>query len=213
MVSETLIIRLLQVSEEHHHHAIKRFRAFLTWLSANSMEADKKDEVLEMFDFNLFTAEELASVVRTSGLYSSDKIIARMLELCRDHETEHYELENMLEEKDDDIYQLESRLEGKNDELKDKDDEISQLEARLEGKEFEIVYLKGELKDNEYEIDHLEEELRKEETIFEFELSAKDQKINHLKKEKQSLEKTLNNRKRKMEDPNFKGVKGKAAKY
>ena len=63
-----------------------RFKTFVTWLSANSMDADEKDKVLETFDFESFNIEELASVVRSSGFYSSDKIIARMEQLYKDLE-------------------------------------------------------------------------------------------------------------------------------
>ena len=204
-VSETMMIRLIQENEEYYFskNTLLRFKTFVTWLRVNAMDSDKKAEVLEMFDFELFTAEELASVVRTSGLYSSDKIIARMGEICRIQEDWSCELESRLEEKDEGIGQLEGRLE-------DRDDDIVQLEIRLEGKDDEIGNLKEELKDKDCEIDNLDEELRREETIFEFELSVKDQKISQLKKEKTSLEKVLNNKKRKIEDPIS---KCKAAKY
>merc|ERR1712062_200503 len=54
---------------------------FLTWLSVNSMEEEKKDEVLQTLDFEHFTQKELTSVVRKSGLYDIDKIMERIDEL------------------------------------------------------------------------------------------------------------------------------------
>ena len=181
VLSETMMMRLLQESKDSClSPIIWRFRTFVTWLSANSLDADKKEKVLETFDFKLFTAAQLASDVRASRLYSSDKIITRMDQLCRENEEEIVSLEVQL---------------------KDKDEEICQLEFKLED---EIGYMKEELNDKDCEIDHLEEELREEETILEFELSVKDQKIYQLTKEKNLLEKALNN-KRKNEDQASKG--------
>ena len=40
-----------------------------------------KEEVLETLDFDHFTTKQLASDVRKSGLYHSDKIIERMEQL------------------------------------------------------------------------------------------------------------------------------------
>ena len=182
VLSETMMMRLLQ--ETSLSPIIRRFQTFVTWLSANSLDDDKKKKVLETFDFKLFSAAQLASVVRTSRLYSSDKIIARMDQLCRENEEEIVSLEVQL---------------------KDKDEEICQLELKLED---EIGSLKEELNDKDYEIDHLEETLRREETILEFELSEKDGEIYHLTKQKNLLEKALNN-KRKIEDQ---GSKGKSRK-
>ena len=85
--------------------------------------------------------------------------------------------------------------------LKDKDEEIYELEVKFED---EIGSLKEELNDKNYEIDHLEETLREEETILEFELSEKDGEIYQLTKQKNLLEKALNN-KRKIEDQGSKG--------
>ena len=48
-----------------------------------------KEEVLETLDFDHFTAKQLASEVRKSGLYPSDKIIERMAQL---YENKNYHL-------------------------------------------------------------------------------------------------------------------------
>ena len=129
VLSETMMVRLLQESKSRSSSAIIwRFQTFVTWLSANSMNADKKDEILETFDFKLFTVRELASVVRTSGLYSSDKIIARMEEICKENVDEMVSLE------------VQSR---------DKDDEIEALKEEMENKDFVIDHLEKELREEE----------------------------------------------------------------
>ena len=69
--------------EEEEESPIFRFKAFVTWLSVNSMAEDKKEKTLAMFDFEEFTAEELASDVKNSRLYPSDKIIERMEQLFK----------------------------------------------------------------------------------------------------------------------------------
>ena len=50
------------------------------------MATDEKAKALEMFDFNHFTVKDLASSVRKSGLYPSDKIIERMEQMFKKQE-------------------------------------------------------------------------------------------------------------------------------
>jgi len=77
-LTEPMIFRLLEEKMEEETKTICRFNAFVTWLSSNSMEAGKKEEVLQKFDFNHFDIHELAFEVRKSGLYHTDKIIEGM---------------------------------------------------------------------------------------------------------------------------------------
>ena len=83
--------------EEEDIQTIFRFKTFVTWLSANSMDDDKKGEVLGSFEFESFNIEELSSVVTISGLYSSDKIIARMEQLYTELERKAEMLKEELE--------------------------------------------------------------------------------------------------------------------
>ena len=83
--------------DEEEDQTIFRFKTFVTWLSANSMDDDKKGEVLGSFDFESFNIEELSSVVTISGLYSSDKIIARMEQLYTELERKAEMLKEELE--------------------------------------------------------------------------------------------------------------------
>ena len=50
----------------------------VTWLSVNSVDAEVKEEFLQTLDFDHFTSQELASNVRKSGLYQTDKIFERI---------------------------------------------------------------------------------------------------------------------------------------
>ena len=81
VLSQDMIVRLLEEKKEESSKTISRFRTFVKWLSVNAMETDMKEEVLKLLDFNHFTTKELASDVMTSGLYSKDRIIERMQEL------------------------------------------------------------------------------------------------------------------------------------
>ena len=81
VLSQDMIVRLLEEKKEESSKTVYRFRTFVKWLSVNAMEADMKEEVLKLLDFNHFTTKELASDVKMSGLYSKDRIIERMHEL------------------------------------------------------------------------------------------------------------------------------------
>ena len=85
-MSEAVIIRLIKHKTSSSSLTIFRFKTFLTWLSANSMKAEKKKEVLEMFDFDHFSVGDLASDVKDSSLYPTDKIIQRMEKLFEEKE-------------------------------------------------------------------------------------------------------------------------------
>ena len=80
-LSEPTIIRLLQEKQGDRSFTIQRFRTFLAWLSANSMDTETRGKVLQTVDFCQFTSGELSTVVRDSGFYKSDDIIDRMQEL------------------------------------------------------------------------------------------------------------------------------------
>ena len=183
LLSETMIIRLLQENKESYQRTILRLKTFVTWLSTNSMNEEKKDEVLETFDFDFFTLEQLGSDVRTSGLYSSNKILTRMEKLCEENEKK----------------------------FKEKSFHSFETKAKLDHKEAEIRNLKDRLRLKDLAIFDLEEDLKEKETILEeksAEMSVKDEEITKLK---ESLQKALEN-KRKMEDSTSEGSEGKIKK-
>ena len=78
VLSEEMIVTLLEEKKEDKAQTIFRFKTFSSWLSANSMEDEVKHHTLQSLDFSHFTSKELATEVRKSGLYSTDQIIERM---------------------------------------------------------------------------------------------------------------------------------------
>ena len=59
----------------------QRFEAFAFWMSGNVVSDEEKKEIVDYFKFEDFTAEELLTSVRDSGLYSVKKIDKRVLEI------------------------------------------------------------------------------------------------------------------------------------
>lgn len=150
-LSEAMVIRL---NRAYSGQAIYRFRTILTWLAANPQAPDQKKKFREMFDLNQFSVKHLASVVRTSGLFSADKIIARMEEVLREQQ----------ESFDVDIDNLEKALDHQEEVLGKKVNDISHLERILMGKNFAIDYLK---KEKNVEIDKLKRKLKEKEVDIE----------------------------------------------
>ena len=64
VLSQDMIVRLLEEKKEESSKTVFRFRTFVKWLSVNAMEADMKEEVLKLLDFNHFTTRELATIRR-----------------------------------------------------------------------------------------------------------------------------------------------------
>ena len=81
-LSGYMLARLLEEKRKVKGQTIVRFRTLVTWLSFN-VEADMKENLLELINLDHFTVEELASDVRKSGLYDKDRIIERMEKLYR----------------------------------------------------------------------------------------------------------------------------------
>ena len=133
VLSEAMIIKLLEEEEEMKEWlTIHRFKIFVEWLYANPMAADGKAKAL---DFDHFTINNLASTVRESGLYSSDKIIMRMEELSREKDDQ---LENMKSDLDN----MESFLENTKEQLEELKQEKKEA---LSVKDLEITKLKREV--------------------------------------------------------------------
>ena len=81
VLSKAMISRLMEQKKEVKDQTILRLKTFVAWLSSNTMAAERKDEVVETLDFHHFTHKELATDVRKSGLYHSDRIMERMDEI------------------------------------------------------------------------------------------------------------------------------------
>ena len=56
----------------------------MIWLSENEITEEEKEEIVESFEFDDFTVEELMTTVRKSGLYSNITIDERVLELFKE---------------------------------------------------------------------------------------------------------------------------------
>ena len=65
----------------------QRFDAFMVWLLENKVTEEQKTEIVESLDFEDFTAEELLTSVRDSGLYSGKKIDKRLLDIFKEQES------------------------------------------------------------------------------------------------------------------------------
>ena len=107
----------------------ERFDAFAFWMSGNKVSAEEKKKIVHCFHFEEFTAEELLTSVRDSGLYSVKKIDKRVLDLIR-------RKDKLLEEKDRKL---------------DKATEDSMLNDQM------ILDLQDEIRINHYESQEFEE--------------------------------------------------------
>ena len=58
-----------------------RFKALTYWLSENEASDEQMTDIVESFDFENFTADELLTSVRDSGLFSVKKIDKRFLDI------------------------------------------------------------------------------------------------------------------------------------
>jgi len=62
----------------------QKLDCFMIWLSENEITEEEKVEIVESFEFDDFTVEELMTTVRKSGLYSNITIDERVLELFKE---------------------------------------------------------------------------------------------------------------------------------
>jgi len=64
-----------------------RFDAFVLWLSENDCTDEDKKEITDSFNFDDFNERELLTDVRKSGLYLTEKIDRRVLDICHSRDT------------------------------------------------------------------------------------------------------------------------------
>ena len=114
-LSDISIIRLLKEKREDRTKTLDRFKTLRVWLYGNSMDIEMKGRVLELFDLDHFTIEELVSDVWMSGLYDANKIIERMEKIYKDRE-EKFEEELEEREKEIDLLRKERKELLKNQE-------------------------------------------------------------------------------------------------
>ena len=65
---------------------MEKTKAFMIWLSENEITEEQKNEILDSFDFEDFTVEELMTSISDSGLYPAKKINERVLKLFKKQE-------------------------------------------------------------------------------------------------------------------------------
>ena len=172
LLSQAMLIRLIREKTNSSCLTIFRFKTFLTWLTANSMEAERKREVVEMFDFTHFSVGDLASDVRKSSLYPTDKIIRRM--------------EKLFEEKEESLMWKEYEFEDLEEELEERGEEMEELETELEEMSGNLMILE----EKETEIEELKKMLKSDN----MELAGKHDEILQLNMRKMWLQEFWKNR-------------------
>ena len=82
---------------------MEKLEVFMVWLSANETTDKRKNDIVDSFDFEDFTVEELMTTIRESGLYPAKKIDERVLDLVKNKD-------QLLSEKDLKIKELNDTL-------------------------------------------------------------------------------------------------------
>lgn len=105
--------------------SIERLEAFMVWLSANKVTKEETNQIVDSFNFEEFTVEELMTSVRDSGLYSAKKINDRVLYLCEI-------AGRLLDEKDLKRVRGHDLFESKDQHMKDNDFKIKEEDVKIE---------------------------------------------------------------------------------
>ena len=129
------MFRLLQEKDEDSTLTILRFRSLVTWLANNSLDDDKKDEVLKMINFEDFTFKDLSSDVWKSGLYPIDEIMERM--------------GSLFQTQNKDLERNKKALEAKGNEWLKTVLELATIKQQLENKTKEVEKLNKDKIENE----------------------------------------------------------------
>ena len=96
----------------------ERFDAFMSWLSENEVTEEQKEEIVESFNFEEFTVEELMTSVRKSDLYPTNKIDKRLLGLFKEQNELVQSQSNLLKEKDKLLKEKDKLLKAKDNLLR-----------------------------------------------------------------------------------------------
>ena len=115
--------------------------AFMFWLSENEISGDDKMEITNYFEcyIEVFTAEELLTDVKKSGLFSMKMIDDRVMEILQDKDRQ-------LKAKDETITQKWNEVRPLMEILQDKDREIKAKDKTISKKRKEVDMLKEENK-------------------------------------------------------------------
>ena len=113
----------------------EEFDAFAFWLSVNECSDKDTREIANSFNFDDFTAQDLLTDVRRSGLFSIKKIDARVLEILAEKEKEK---EKLVKVKDALINSNARSMKDKDATIKNKNAEICTLKNYLAAQNLQI---------------------------------------------------------------------------
>ena len=75
-----------------------RLIAFQLWMSRNNISADERKEIVENFDLETFSVEELMTIVKSSGLFPLNVIDKRVLYLVKDYKLKIEKLRSVMKD-------------------------------------------------------------------------------------------------------------------
>ena len=137
------------------------FDAFVIWLSENEATEKQKDEIVNSFNFEDFTVEELMTSVRKSGLYNISKIADRVHDLFKEQVSLVEHKKNLLEEKDNSIKERDDTIKGKDKLIKEKEKIIKDKEKLLKNKDYSIKNRDDILKHKDMMISDKDREIKR----------------------------------------------------
>jgi len=123
----------------------QKFDAFVFWLSGNSCSEAEKKEIVDSFNFDDFTAEELLTEVRLSGLYSVSRVSSKALKILQKKDEEQQKKDEELQKKDEELQKKDELISSQSmvitstkAMLSERDQQIQGLINSLEAKEKKI---------------------------------------------------------------------------
>ena len=75
----------------------QKFDAFVFWLSENDCSEEEKKEIVDSFDLDDFTVEELLKDVRLSGLYSISTVCSKVIDIVAEKNQQIRHLEEYVD--------------------------------------------------------------------------------------------------------------------
>jgi len=124
----------------------QKFDAFVFWLSGNSCSEAEKMEIVDSFNFDDFTAEELLTEVRLSGLYSVSRVSSKALKIIQKKDEEQQKKDEELQKKDKLISSQSMVITSTKAMLSERDQQIQRLINSLEAKEKKIKQYEAYMK-------------------------------------------------------------------
>ena len=187
----------------------ERLNAFVFWLSENECSEEDRWEITDSFNFEEFTADELLTDVRKSGLYSIEKIDTRLKELFDDQKkslvdkdkrfrtlksyyiSEKREAENQekiatqlklaLNNEKQKTEDLEKSIKEKDYEIEKREDQVEHLEFMVKSKETTMSSLEVRVSDRDAQI-----------TLLEFDIRDKSDRIEEYEEKIESMDSQIN---------------------